>query len=73
VEYACKVLLLQEYSEGILSARREINLSCNPVIGFHLNTIKMQDQDQNKKLYLNKEFKSSFLKDLKMCFFTPLI
>lgn len=73
MEYVCKVLLLQGYSEGILSACRKMILSCNLVIGFRLDTISVQDQDRNENLYLNKEFKSSFLKDLKMCFFTPLI
>lgn len=69
MEYVCKVLLLQGYSKGILSACRKMNLSCNLVIGFRLDTISVQDRDRNENLYLNKEFKSSFLKDLKMCFF----
>lgn len=52
---------------------RRINLSCSPVVGFCLGTIRMQDPHHNENLYLNKEFKISFLRHLKICFFTPLI
>lgn len=69
MEYACEVLLLQGCSGGILSACRKINLNCNPFFGFHLNVVRVQDKDYNEDLYLNEEFKNSFSKDLKMCFF----
>lgn len=50
-----------------------MNLSWNSVIAFCLDTIEQQDPDHNKNLYLNKELKISFLRHLKMCFFTPLL